>query len=100
MAQTFTPPGPKSFRLFTRESLKAIEGRIAEENAKKSKDKQERSKDDGTKRKPNSGLEAGKKLPIIYGEVPRGMVSTLLEDLDQFYSNETVSLSLLYKWVL
>ncbi|KAI7808660.1 putative sodium channel [Triplophysa rosa] len=74
MAQTFTPPGPKSLRLFTRESLKAIEGRIAEENGKK---------------KPNSGLEAGKKMPIIYGEVPRGMVSTLLEDLDQFYRNET-----------
>ncbi|XP_056610320.1 sodium channel, voltage-gated, type I-like, alpha [Triplophysa dalaica] len=89
MAQTFTPPGPKSLRLFTRESLKAIEGRIAEENGKKSKDKRERIDDDGTKRKPNSGLEAGKKIPIIYGDVPRGMVSTPLEDLDRFYSNET-----------
>ncbi|KAA0715440.1 II Sodium channel protein brain [Triplophysa tibetana] len=89
MAQTFTPPGPKSLRLFTRESLKAIEGRIAEENGKKSKDERERIDDDGTKRKPNSGLEAGKKIPIIYGDVPRGMVSTPLEDLDRFYSNET-----------
>ncbi|XP_073701241.1 sodium channel, voltage-gated, type I-like, alpha [Garra rufa] len=88
MAHSFTPPGPKSFRKFTRESLKAIESRITEENARKSKDKQERHKDDGCRRKPNSGLEAGKSLPFIYGDVPRGMVSTPLEDLDQFYSNE------------
>ncbi|XP_055071354.2 sodium channel, voltage-gated, type I-like, alpha isoform X4 [Misgurnus anguillicaudatus] len=85
MAQTLTPPGPKSFRLFTRESLKAIESRIAEENAKKSKDKQERNKDNG---KPNSGLEAGKKLPFIYGELPRKMASTPLDDLDRFYSSK------------
>uniref|UniRef100_A0A673KEM1 Sodium channel protein n=1 Tax=Sinocyclocheilus rhinocerous TaxID=307959 RepID=A0A673KEM1_9TELE len=88
MAHSFTQPGPKSFRKFTRESLKAIESRIAEENARKSKDKQERNKDDECRRKPNSGLEAGKNLPFIYGDVPRGLVSTPLEDLDQFYSNQ------------
>uniref|UniRef100_A0A8C2DHU8 Sodium channel protein n=1 Tax=Cyprinus carpio TaxID=7962 RepID=A0A8C2DHU8_CYPCA len=88
MAHSFTPPGPKSFHKFTRESLKAIESRIAEENARKSKDKQERNKDDESRRKPNSGLEAGKNLPFIYGDVPRGLVSTPLEDLDQFYSNQ------------
>ncbi|XP_052422350.1 sodium channel protein type 1 subunit alpha-like [Carassius gibelio] len=87
MAHSFTPPGPKSFHKFTRESLKAIESRIAEENARKSKDKQERNKDDECRRKPNSGLETGKNLPFIYGDVPRGLVSTPLEDLDQFYSN-------------
>ncbi|XP_051761104.1 sodium channel, voltage-gated, type I-like, alpha isoform X2 [Ctenopharyngodon idella] len=87
MAHMFTPPGPKSFRKFTRESLKAIESRIAEEN-KKSKDKRERIKDDECGRKPNSGLEAGKSLPFIYGDIPRGMVSTPLEDLDQFYINQ------------
>uniref|UniRef100_A0A673N3L4 Sodium channel protein n=1 Tax=Sinocyclocheilus rhinocerous TaxID=307959 RepID=A0A673N3L4_9TELE len=87
MAHSFTPPGPKSFRKFTRESLKAIESRIAEENARKSKDKHEKNKDDECRRKPNSGLEAGKNLPFIYGDVPRGLVSTPLEDLDQFYSN-------------
>ncbi|XP_043103972.1 sodium channel, voltage-gated, type I-like, alpha [Puntigrus tetrazona] len=89
MAHSFTPPGPKSFRKFTRESLKAIESRIAEENARKSKDKQERNKDNECGKKPNSGLEAGKNLPFIYGDVPRGLVSTPLEDLDQFYSNQT-----------
>ncbi|XP_077071976.1 sodium channel, voltage-gated, type I-like, alpha [Siphateles boraxobius] len=87
MAHTFTPPGPQSFRKFTRESLKAIEGRIAEEN-KKSKDKRERIKDDECETKPNSGLEAGKSLPFIYGDIPRGLVSTPLEDLDQFYINQ------------
>uniref|UniRef100_A0A671SK35 Sodium channel protein n=1 Tax=Sinocyclocheilus anshuiensis TaxID=1608454 RepID=A0A671SK35_9TELE len=88
MAHSFTQPGPKSFRKFTRESLKAIESRIAEENARKSKDKQERNKDDECRRKPNSGLETGKNLPFIYGDVPRGLMSTPLEDLDQFYSNQ------------
>ncbi|KAK7169526.1 hypothetical protein R3I93_005486 [Phoxinus phoxinus] len=87
MAHTFTPPGPKSFRKFTRESLKAIESRIAEEN-KKSKDKRERIKVDACEEKPNSGLEAGKSLPFIYGDTPRGLVSTPLEDLDQFYINQ------------
>ncbi|XP_016097751.1 sodium channel, voltage-gated, type I-like, alpha [Sinocyclocheilus grahami] len=88
MAHSFTPPGPKSFRKFTRESLEAIESRIAEENARKSKDKQERNKDDECRRKPNSGLAVGKNLPFIYGDVPRGLVSTPLEDLDQFYSSQ------------
>lgn len=96
MAHSFTPPGPKSFRKFTRESLKAIESRIAEENARKSKDNQDRNKDDECRRKPNSGLEAGKNLPFIYGDVPRGLVSTPLEDLDQFYSNQAVSLDLYF----
>ncbi|XP_059418520.1 sodium channel, voltage-gated, type I-like, alpha [Carassius carassius] len=88
MAHTFTPPGPKSFHKFTRESLKAIESRITEENSRKSKDKHERNKNDECRRKPNSGLEAGKNLPFIYGDVPRGLVSTPLEDLDQFYSSQ------------
>ncbi|XP_026073218.1 sodium channel protein type 1 subunit alpha-like [Carassius auratus] len=88
MAHSFTPPGPKSFHKFTRESLKAIESRIAEENSRKSKDKHERNKNDECRRKPNSGLEAGKNLPFIYGDVPRGLVSTPLEDLDQFYSSQ------------
>ncbi|XP_051998217.1 sodium channel protein type 1 subunit alpha-like isoform X1 [Xyrauchen texanus] len=89
MAQVFNPPGPKSLRLFTRESLKAIESRITEGNANKSKEKGERDKDDGSGTKPNSGLEAGKKLPFIYGDPPRNLLSTPLEDLDQFYSKQT-----------
>lgn len=95
MAHTFTPPGPQSLRKFTRESLKAIESRIAEEY-KKSKDKRERIKDDKCETKPNSGLEAGKNLPFIYGDIPRRLVSTPLEDLDQFYINQAVSFDLYF----
>ncbi|ELW47112.1 Sodium channel protein type 3 subunit alpha [Tupaia chinensis] len=83
MAQTLlVPPGPESFRLFTRESLAAIEKRAAEEKAKKPKREQD---DDENKPKPNSDLEAGKNLPFIYGDIPPEMVSEPLEDLDPYY---------------
>ncbi|XP_076026026.1 sodium channel, voltage-gated, type I-like, alpha isoform X1 [Genypterus blacodes] len=87
MAQLLGPPGPASFRRFSRESLLAIERRIAEENAKKSKDEKRKRKDEN-ELKPKSDLEAGKSLPLIYGEIPKGMVMTPLEDLDPYYSNE------------
>uniref|UniRef100_A0A8B9W686 Sodium channel protein n=1 Tax=Anas zonorhyncha TaxID=75864 RepID=A0A8B9W686_9AVES len=77
----------KYFRYFTRESLAAIEQRINEEKAKKSK--QERKDDDEEDGpKPNSDLEAGKTLPFIYGDIPPGMVSEPLEDLDPYYINK------------
>ncbi|NXW07415.1 SCN1A protein, partial [Fregetta grallaria] len=41
--------------------------------------------------KPNSDLEAGKTLPFIYGDIPPGMVSEPLEDLDPYYINKKVS---------
>ncbi|XP_073097680.1 sodium channel protein type 3 subunit alpha isoform X2 [Manis javanica] len=84
MAQALlVPPGPESFRLFTRESLAAIEKRAAEEKAKKPK--REQDNDDENKPKPNSDLEAGKNLPFIYGDIPPGMASEPLEDLDPHY---------------
>uniref|UniRef100_A0A673XXH3 Sodium channel protein n=1 Tax=Salmo trutta TaxID=8032 RepID=A0A673XXH3_SALTR len=86
MAQLLVPPGPDSFRLFCRDSLDAIERRIAEENAKKPKGKPNDDDDNGPK--PSSDLEAGKSLPLIYGDIPKGLVSTPLEDLDTFYSNQ------------
>ncbi|XP_059783165.1 sodium channel protein type 3 subunit alpha isoform X3 [Balaenoptera ricei] len=87
MAQALlAPPGPESFRLFTRESLAAIENRAAEEKAKKPK--REQDNDDENKPKPNSDLEAGKNLPFIYGDIPPGMVSEPLEDLDPYYINK------------
>ncbi|CAB1328459.1 unnamed protein product, partial [Coregonus sp. 'balchen'] len=86
MAQLLVPPGPDSFRPFCRESLDAIERRIADENAKKPKAKRNDDDDDGPK--PSSDLEAGKSLPLIYGDIPKGLVSTPLEDLDTFYSNQ------------
>lgn len=91
MAQLLVPPGPDSFRPFSRESLKAIEKRIAEENAKKPKgEKRKRNDENGLK--PSRDLEAGKSLPLLYGDVPKGMVSTPLEDLDPYYCNQKVGL--------
>nr|XP_025033581.1 sodium channel protein type 1 subunit alpha-like [Pelodiscus sinensis] len=80
------PPGPDSFHYFTRESLAAIEQRIAAEKAKSSK--QDRKDDDENGPKPNSDLEAGKTLPFIYGDIPPGMASEPLEDLDPYYINK------------
>ncbi|XP_066490743.1 sodium channel protein type 3 subunit alpha isoform X4 [Tiliqua scincoides] len=88
MAQALlVPPGPDSFRYFTRESLAAIEKRCAEEKAKKPK-QDHADDDDENGPKPNSDLEAGKTLPFIYGDIPSGMVSEPLEDLDPYYSNK------------
>uniref|UniRef100_A0A8C2UA76 Sodium channel protein n=1 Tax=Coturnix japonica TaxID=93934 RepID=A0A8C2UA76_COTJA len=83
------PPGPESFRYFTKESLAAIEKRIADE--KSNHDKNEH-KDDGGHEEvqptPNNDLEAGKTLPFIYGDIPPDMVSEPLEDLDPYYINK------------
>ncbi|KAM9123259.1 sodium channel protein type 2 subunit alpha-like isoform 1-T1 [Pangshura tecta] len=88
MAQALlVPPGPDSFCYFTRESLAAIEKRATEEKAKKPKqDHTDNDDEDGPK--PNSDLEAGKTLPFIYGDIPPGMVSEPLEDLDPYYINK------------
>ncbi|XP_065269347.1 sodium channel protein type 2 subunit alpha-like isoform X11 [Emys orbicularis] len=90
MAQALlVPPGPDSFFYFTRESVAAIEQRIAEEKANRLK---EDHKDDDVNEengpKPNSDLEAGKTLPFIYSDIPPGMVSEPLEDLDPYYINK------------
>ncbi|XP_073401868.1 sodium channel protein type 2 subunit alpha-like isoform X3 [Dendrobates tinctorius] len=85
MAQPgLVPPGPDSFRYFTRESLKAIEKRIAGE--KKAKEGKQDSEE--LVSKPSNDLEAGKKLPFIYGDIPPGVVSEPLEDMDPYYANQ------------
>ncbi|GAA6108048.1 sodium channel, voltage-gated, type I-like, alpha [Tachysurus ichikawai] len=95
MAEVLAPPGPHSFRPFTRESLKAIEKRIAEEKSKNpKKGEQGGNANDEDQPQPSSDLAAGQKLPFIYGDIPKGMVSTPLEDLDPFYCNEKVSFDL------
>ncbi|XP_031414746.1 sodium channel, voltage-gated, type I like, alpha b isoform X2 [Clupea harengus] len=89
-AQLLVPPGPDSFRRFRPESLAAIERCIAEEIARQPKGERRRDQDDDDNGpKPNSDLEAGKSLPFIYGDIPRGLVSVPLEDLDTFYNNQT-----------
>ena len=83
------PPGPQSFVFFTKQSLALIEQRIAEGKAKEPKEEKKDDDDEGPK--PSSDLEAGKQLPFIYGDIPPGMVSEPLEDLDPYYINKKVS---------
>ncbi|XP_070790935.1 sodium channel protein type 8 subunit alpha isoform X4 [Pituophis catenifer annectens] len=83
------PPGPDSFRPFTPESLANIEKRIAEDKKKRPKqDSSHRDDDEESKPKPNSDLEAGKSLPFIYGDIPKGLVAVPLEDFDPYYMTQ------------
>ncbi|XP_037647148.1 sodium channel, voltage gated, type VIII, alpha subunit b isoform X5 [Sebastes umbrosus] len=86
-----SPPGPDSFKYFTPESLANIEKRALEEKNKKPpkprSDSSHRDTSDENEPKPNGDLEAGKSLPFIYGDVPKGMFGTPLEDLDPYYHN-------------
>uniref|UniRef100_A0A8P4KDV5 Sodium channel protein n=1 Tax=Dicentrarchus labrax TaxID=13489 RepID=A0A8P4KDV5_DICLA len=88
-APLIAPPGPDSFKKFTVESLAGLELRINEEKNRKppKQDSSYRDDDDENKPKPNSDLEAGKSLPYIYGDIPKGMVAIPLEDLDPYYLN-------------
>lgn len=89
MATMLLPAGPDALRRFTRESLAAIEQRIAEEQAKKAKDS---SGNRGNPEEPKADLEAGKVLPRIFGDIPTGLVGVPLEDIDPFYfKNQRVS---------
>ncbi|XP_054641549.1 sodium channel, voltage gated, type VIII, alpha subunit b isoform X3 [Dunckerocampus dactyliophorus] len=91
-APLLAPPGPDSFKKFTPESLANIEKRINEEKNKKPakprSDSSHRDTSDENEPKPNRDLEAGKSLPLIYGDIPAGMLATPLEDLDPFYVNQ------------
>ena len=90
MDELLATPGPDSFRAFRSESLHAIERRIAEVSKKKPKgEKRRRVEEDGPK--PSRDLEAGSSLPFIYGDIPKGMGSTPLEDMDPYYRNKKVS---------
>ncbi|XP_035486788.1 sodium channel, voltage gated, type VIII, alpha subunit b isoform X1 [Scophthalmus maximus] len=91
-APLMAPPGPDSFKKFTAESLANIEKRINEEKNKKPpkprSDSSHRDTSDENEPKPNSDLEAGRGLPFIYGDIPKGFVATPLEDLDPYYLNK------------
>lgn len=94
------PPGPDSFKAFTRESLAAIEKRIAEEKKKKppKPDSSHRDDDEDNKPSPNTDLEAGKNVPFIYGDVPKHILAEPIEDLDPFYLNQKVSPREIFQW--
>nr|QRG33296.1 paralytic [Schistocerca americana] len=97
------------FRPFTRESLAAIEARIAEEYAKQKELEKKRAEgeqgDFGRRKKkkevryedededegpqPDPTLEQGAPLPVrLQGGFPAELASTPLEDIDSFYHNQ------------
>ncbi|KAM6312162.1 sodium channel protein type 4 subunit alpha [Podargus strigoides] len=80
-------PGPENLRPFTPASLAAIEQRIAEAEALKVK-RQQVELPEEEEIKPSSDLEAGKNLPLIYGDPPPELIGTPLEDLDPFYKDK------------
>ncbi|XP_063315445.1 sodium channel protein type 4 subunit alpha [Pelobates fuscus] len=85
MVVKMLPPGPDSLRPFTRESFARLEKNIEEDLARKAK--QVEVLEDQILN-PNNGLEAGKNLPLIYGDPPPELLGTPLEDLDPFYSTQ------------
>ncbi|XP_060036394.1 sodium channel protein type 5 subunit alpha [Erinaceus europaeus] len=90
MANFLLPRGTSSFRRFTRESLAAIEKRMAEKQAQGSATLQE-SRDglpEEEAPRPQLDLQASKKLPDLYGNPPRELIGEPLEDLDPFYSTQ------------
>ncbi|KAM6295394.1 sodium channel protein type 4 subunit alpha isoform 2-T2 [Aegotheles albertisi] len=80
-------PGPENLRPFTPASLAAIEQRAAEAEALRLK-KQHMELPEEEEVKPSSDLEAGKNLPLIYGDPPPELIGTPLEDLDPFYKDK------------
>uniref|UniRef100_A0A7N6AS40 Sodium channel protein n=1 Tax=Anabas testudineus TaxID=64144 RepID=A0A7N6AS40_ANATE len=81
MATLLPPPGIHAFRVFTQESLEKIE-RLKEETKKAAEVEDHEEEEPAT---PNADLEAGKSLPMIYGDPPPELLNTPLEDLDPFY---------------
>lgn len=89
MAPLLPPRGAYAFHPFTRESLAEIE-RLKEETKKTAVVEGHEEEEPAA---PNADLEAGKSLPMIYGDPPSEMLNTPLEDLDPFYKAQHVSLS-------
>uniref|UniRef100_A0A8C4IEV9 Sodium channel protein n=1 Tax=Dicentrarchus labrax TaxID=13489 RepID=A0A8C4IEV9_DICLA len=85
MAAMLLPTGPDGLRRFTRESLAALEQRIAEEQAKNQAKDSHDSHRNAEPPKPRPDLEAGKQLPRIFGEIPTELIGMPLEDIDPFY---------------
>lgn len=95
------------FRPFTRESLAAIESRIAEQAARKTE--RDRLKAEGAigpdgvpehysiphhedRLEPDPTLEVGMPLPrYLAPNFPPELIATPIEDLDKYYENERVS---------
>lgn len=85
---TVVPVGPHSLRPLTQESLAAIEQRVVEEEARRQRNKEMEIEE--PERKPRGDLEAGRSLPLIYGDPPPEVIGIPLEDLDPYYSDKKV----------
>uniref|UniRef100_A0AAX7V833 Sodium channel protein n=1 Tax=Astatotilapia calliptera TaxID=8154 RepID=A0AAX7V833_ASTCA len=83
MVLLLPPPGTDAFRPFTLESLAKIK-RLEEERKKAAEVKA----DDEEPATPNADLEAGKGLPMIFGDPPPELLNTPLEDIDPFYETQ------------
>lgn len=88
MASLLPPPGIDVFRPFTQQSLAEIE-RLQEEIKKAPVVEGQQDED---KPIPHPDLEAGKGLPMIFGEPPPELLNTPLEDPDPFYKAHKVCL--------
>ncbi|XP_055360673.1 sodium channel protein type 4 subunit alpha A [Betta splendens] len=84
MATLLPRPGTHAFRPFTQESLAEIE-RFKEERTKAAEVEAHEGEEPAS---PNADLEAGKNLPMIYGDPPPELLNTPLEDLDPFYKTQ------------
>ncbi|XP_077160196.1 sodium channel protein type 5 subunit alpha-like isoform X4 [Paroedura picta] len=87
MADFLLPLGSNSFHRFTPESLAAIKKRIAEKIARNAKQEYREQAADEDKPRPQFDLQAGKKLPDLYGSPPSELVGEPLEDMDPYYSD-------------
>ncbi|MGH0153520.1 UNVERIFIED_CONTAM: hypothetical protein FKN15_028384 [Acipenser sinensis] len=90
MATLLLPAGPDSLHRFTRESLAAIENRIAAEQARNAKQEYQEVLGDQEKPRARPDLEASKQLPRIYGDIPSQLIGEPLDDLDPFYNCKKV----------
>ncbi|XP_004614619.3 sodium channel protein type 11 subunit alpha [Sorex araneus] len=77
-------PDARNFRPFTADTLATIKKRIAIQKEKK---KSKTLTSDEPVPRPQLDLKASRKLPKLYGDIPRELVSKPLEDLDPFYRN-------------
>ncbi|XP_018568934.1 sodium channel protein para isoform X2 [Anoplophora glabripennis] len=107
-SDSFSEEEVSLFRPFTRESLAAIEARIAEEHAKQKELEKKRAEGEtgfGRRKKkkeiryedededegpqPDATLEQGLPIPVrLQGSFPPELASTPLEDIDPFYHNQ------------
>ncbi|EPQ04075.1 Sodium channel protein type 11 subunit alpha [Myotis brandtii] len=90
-------PDARNFRPFTSDSLAAIEKRIAiQKEKKKLKDKTVAE----PQPRPQLDLKASRKLPKLYGDIPRELIAKPLEDLDPFYRNHKMLVTLFSMFII